>query len=231
MKEKVLFFASENSNLNEIPKGEKVYHKLTKCVLNKAFKILSYNEIKPTYGTLYCPTTGETTYTMIERYDNQFKLLKRPISIYLISLKEAKIDDKFLLIDDARVIKRIDIDNLFDYVKSMKNTEFLYNDDLDKTWYDVPFDNGDIIKENFLNIIFEPNKQIKKTKIKKLKSLFPNQKEIINKLYKVVLKMDKEQAREFISNIFDKRHRRLNYDLINKEHEKNKVKHKIKSLF
>lgn len=118
------------------------------------------------------------------------------------------------------MLKKQKIDNLYEYLETKKNITLIKNDDLDKCWYDIPSDNGDIIQKYFLSIADEENKDLKKNKIINLKKLFPKELMLINKLEKLMLKMEKDNFISFINIIYDKRERMIDYDTIRKTEAK-----------
>lgn len=231
MKEKVLFYASKNQDLKEIKMGEKVYPKLSNCILKSAYNICSGKGIEPTFGTEYEPETGKSTRVLVERYNGQFDQLNCNLSIYTISLKNNNVDNNYLLTNDAIVLNEVKISNLYEYLQMMKNVELISDDYHSKYFYDVPFDDGDIIKKYFVKIINEKDNKKRVKLIKNIQLLLPNQDKTIKKIYKIILKMNTEDALTFINSIFTKKENYLNYDLIKKENDKHSLKSKVKSLF
>ena len=230
MKEKVLFYASKIQDLKEIKKGEKVYPKLSNCILKSAYNICSGKGIEPTFGTEYEPETGKSTRVLVERYNGQFEQLNCNLSIYAISLKNNNIDKDFILSNDATILNELKINNLYEYLQIMKNVELINDDYHSKHFYDVPFDNGDIIKKYFVKIIYEKDYKKRVNLIKNIQILLPNQDKLIKKIYKLISKMNTEDALTFINSIFIKKDNSLDYSLIKKETDKNSLKSKIKSL-
>lgn len=231
MKEKVLFYASQTQNLKEIKKGEKVYTKLSNCILKNAYNICSGKGIDPKSGIEYEPETGKSTYVLIERYNGQFAQLNCNLSIYAISLKNNNIDKDYLLTNDASILNEVKISDLYEYLQMMKNVELVSDDYYNKYAYDTPFDNRDIIKEYFIKIIKEQDNKKRVKLIKNIQVLLPDQDKIIKKIYKLISKMDTEDALIFINSIFTKKENSLDYSLIKKENDKHSLKNKIKSLF
>lgn len=209
------FYASTEENLMVIPEGSQVYDNLTKCILRKSCELMSDKEIKPTIGVLTDAESEDKEYTIIERYDNQFSSLNRSIFIYYIPINYNKVINNEIT-SETKMLKKQKIDNLYEYLETKKNITLIKNDDLDKCWYDIPSDNGDIIQKYFLSIADEENKDLKKNKIINLKKLFPKELMLINKLEKLMLKMEKDNFISFINIIYDKRERMIDYDTIRK---------------
>lgn len=207
------FYASTEENLMVISEGSQVYDNLTKCILRKSCELMSDKEIKPTIGVLTDAESEDKEYTIIERYDNQFSSLNRSIFIYYIPINYNKVINNEIT-SETKVLKKQKIDNLYEYLETKKNITLIKNDDLDKCWYDIPSDNGDIIQKYFLSIADEENKDLKKNKIINLKKLFPKELMLINKLEKLMLKMEKDNFISFINIIYDKRERMIDYDTI-----------------
>lgn len=176
---------------------------------------MSDKEIKPTIGVLTDAESEDKEYTIIERYDNQFSSLNRSIFIYYIPINYNKVINNEIT-SETKILKKQKIDNLYEYLETKKNITLIKNDDLDKCWYDIPSDNGDIIQKYFLSIADEENKDLKKNKIINLKKLFPKELMLINKLEKLMLKMEKDNFISFINIIYDKRERMIDYDTIRK---------------
>lgn len=229
MKEKVYFYATKENGLITVPKNSKVFSGLTDCSLKIGYDICSEEGIHPTSGYIYTPEDGYIEYKLIERYPNQFELLKTNVNIYLISAKENKIDDNFRLVNDGISFRNIKIDNLFEYLKSIKNIELINNDNNEKYFYDIPYDNGDIIQECFKKSLLEKNLKQRKKYLSNIKKLLIENRKIVNKLYKLTSSMSLEEASEFINNIYNKNDSMLNYDLI-REKEKKQKKCMIKCL-
>lgn len=219
MKKKGYFYASTEENLMVIPEGSQVYDNLTKCILRKSCELMSDKEIKPTIGVLTDAESEDKEYTIIERYDNQFSSLNRSIFIYYIPINYNKVINNEIT-SETKMLKKQKIDNLYEYLETKKNITLIKNDDLDKCWYDIPSDNGDIIQKYFLSIADEENKDLKKNKIINLKKLFPKELMLINKLEKLMLKMEKDNFISFINIIYDKRERMIDYDTIRKTEAK-----------
>ena len=219
MKKNGYFYASTEENLMVIPEGSQVYDNLTKCILRKSCELMSDKEIKPTIGVLTDAESEDKEYTIIERYDNQFSSLNRSIFIYYIPINYNKVINNEIT-SETKMLKKQKIDNLYEYLETKKNITLIKNDDLDKCWYDIPSDNGDIIQKYFLSIADEENKDLKKNKIINLKKLFPKELMLINKLEKLMLKMEKDNFISFINIIYDKRERMIDYDTIRKTEAK-----------
>ena len=215
MKKNGYFYASTEENLMVIPEGSQVYDNLTKCILRKSCELMSDKEIKPTIGVLTDAESEDKEYTIIERYDNQFSSLNRSIFTYYIPINYNKVINNEIT-SETKMLKKQKIDNLYEYLETKKNITLIKNDDLDKCWYDIPSDNGDIIQKYFLSIADEENKDLKKNKIINLKKLFPKELMLINKLEKLMLKMEKDNFISFINIIYDKRERMIDYDTIRK---------------
>lgn len=213
------FYASTEENLMVIPEGSQVYDNLTKCILRKSCELMSDKEIKPTIGVLTDAESEDKEYTIIERYDNQFSSLNRSIFIYYIPINYNKVINNEIT-SETKMLKKQKIDNLYEYLETKKNITLIKNDDLDKCWYDIPSDNGDIIQKYFLSIADEENKDLKKNKIINLKKLFSKELMLINKLEKLMLKMEKDNFISFINIIYDKRERMIDYDTIRKTEAK-----------
>lgn len=219
MKKNGYFYASTEENLMVIPEGSQVYDNLTKCILRKSCELMSDKKIKPTIGVLTDAESEDKEYTIIERYDNQFSSLNRSIFIYYIPINYNKVINNEIT-SETKMLKKQKIDNLYEYLETKKNITLIKNDDLDKCWYDIPSDNGDIIQKYFLSIADEENKDLKKNKIINLKKLFPKELMLINKLEKLMLKMEKDNFISFINIIYDKRERMIDYDTIRKTEAK-----------
>ena len=230
MNESVYFYASTEENLMLIPEGSQVYDNFTKWILRKSCELMSDKGIKPTSGVLIDAESGDKEYTIIERYDNQFFSLNRSIFIYYIHQNYNKVINN-KTIKETKVLKKQKIDNLYKYLKTKTNITLIRNDNLDKWWYDIPTDNGDIIQKIFLSIATEENENLKKDKIINLKKLFPKELMIIKKLEKLMFKMDKEDFISFINVIYDKQQRMIDYDTIRKTEAEYSIKGKVKKLY
>ena len=99
--------------------------------------------------------------------------------------------------------------------------------DLDKYFYDIPYDNGDIIQAQFIKIINEDDVLKRNKMIKNLKKLFPKQLVVIKKLLDIMDKMNKEQFLNFIDDIYIRNEFQLNYAKIS-QGGGNKKKFKIR---
>lgn len=223
----IYFYASTEENLMLIPGNSKVYDNLTKCIFKKSCELMSDKGIKPTCGVLIDAESGNKEYTIIERYDNQFLSLNRGIFIYYIPQDYNKVINNET-IEEIKVLKKQKIDNLYEYLETKTNVTLIKNDNLDKCWYDIPTDNGDIIQKCFLNIATEENKNSMKKKIINLKKLFPKELIIINKLEKLMFKMDKDNFISFINVIYDERQRIIDYDIICETESEYSIKRKLK---
>lgn len=231
MKEYVYFYASEIPNLEFIPISSKVYSKKTNCILQLAYEVCSRIGINPTYGTLYSPEDGLSEIKFIERYKNQFECLNHSASIYVIAKNKISIDQNNILTKKAKFLREIKLDNLYDYLNKIKNVKLL-NCNYHSNWfYDIPYDNGDIIRDYFLKIITENDKSNQKEMIVNIKEVLPQQKKIISDLYKLISKMGYKEAHNFINNIYIKTIQSLDYSLINQQKMEHNIKSKIKSLF
>lgn len=229
MKEKVYFFASTEENLLKIDKDSQVYDKLTQCILKKSYELMSTKGIKPTSGILINAESGDRKYTIIERYDDHFSSLNCSLFIYYIPQKYGNVINNKTT-DEVKVFKKQKIDNLYEYLESKKNIALIKNNNIDKSWYDIPDDNGDIIQKYFLSIVTEENKSKKKKMLVNLKKLFPKELKVINKLEKLMFKMDKDEFILFINNIYDKRNYIINYDTIRETEEEYSIKGKVKKI-
>ena len=149
---------------NEIPL-DKICNNLEKGIISKASEVVTTIGIKPTTGILTDAEKNTTKYVLIERYDQQFSKLNCPLYIY--ELNEKKLP-----------IKAETVENLYNYLA--ENDQFLLvnNDDNDKWWYDIPFDNGDVIRDYFLNTVIESDDQ--ERNIMYLLLYYPNEAAIIN---------------------------------------------------
>ena len=229
MKKNVYFYASTEENLMVIPEGSHVYDNLTKCILRESCELMSDEGIKPASGVLINAESGDKEYTIIERYDNQFLSLNCSIFIYYIPKNYNKVINNET-IEETKALKKQKIDNLYEYLETKKNITLIKNDNLDKWWYDIPIDNGDIIQKYFLSIVDEENKNSKKNKIINLKKLFPKELMLINKLEKLMFKMDKDNFISFINVIYDERQRVIYYDTIRETEAEYSIKGKVKKL-
>ena len=79
---------------------------------------------------------------MIERYDKQFSKLNCPLYVYELNKKNLPVK-----------IKKIE--NLYSYLVNNNKYSLINNNDSDKWWYNIPFDNGDVIRDYFLNTVIE----------------------------------------------------------------------------
>ena len=145
----------------------------------------------------------------------EFHVIKTEEASYNIPINYNKVINNEIT-SETKMLKKQKIDNLYEYLETKKNITLIKNDDLDKCWYDIPSDNGDIIQKYFLSIADEENKDLKKNKIINLKKLFPKELMLINKLEKLMLKMEKDNFISFINIIYDKRERMIDYDTIRK---------------
>ena len=190
---------------------------------------MSDEGIKPASGVLINAESGDKEYTIIERYDNQFLSLNCSIFIYYIPKNYNKVINNET-IEETKALKKQKIDNLYEYLETKKNITLIKNDNLDKWWYDIPIDNVDIIQKYFLSIVDEENKNSKKNKIINLKKLFPKELMLINKLEKLMFKMDKDNFISFINVIYDERQRVIDYDTIRETEAEYSIKGKVKKL-
>lgn len=209
--EELLFSASDINNLKEIDINTKVYSDINSCIFDKVKSICSKDGIKPNFGVLMDAMDNTKTYTFIERYDNQFELLKQNISIYSILKKDAHINDDNRLIEKIKPVKEEKIHSLLQYLNDLDNVELIVNNNVDKWWYDIPSDNGDIIQEKFQEILKLDRKSQLKC-LKQLRKLLPNQKVIIKDLYKLINMMPEDEKQSFVNSLYIKRYHNLNYD-------------------
>ena len=182
---------------------------------------MSDEGIKPASGVLINAESGDKEYTIIERYDNQFLSLNCSIFIYYIPKNYNKVINNET-IEETKALKKQKIDNLYEYLETKKNITLIKND--------IPIDNVDIIQKYFLSIVDEENKNSKKNKIINLKKLFPKELMLINKLEKLMFKMDKDNFISFINVIYDERQRVIDYDTIRETEAEYSIKGKVKKL-
>lgn len=194
---------------------DKICNNLEKGILSKATELVTTIGIKPTTGILTDAEKNTTKYVLIERYDQQFSKLNCPLYIY--ELNEKKLP-----------IKAETVENLYNYLA--ENDQFLLvnNDDNDKWWYDIPFDNGDVIRDYFLNTVIESDDQ--ERNIMYLLLYYPNEAAIINKLELLMRKMPKTDFTTFTSKIYDENDKMINYQLINEKVKEYSTKTKLKNL-
>ena len=199
---------------NEIPL-DKICNNLEKGIISKASEVVTTIGIKPTTGILTDAEKNTTKYVLIERYDQQFSKLNCPLYIY--ELNEKKLP-----------IKAETVENLYNYLA--ENDQFLLvnNDDNDKWWYDIPFDNGDVIRDYFLNTVIESDDQ--ERNIMYLLLYYPNEAAIINKLELLMRKMPKTNFATFTSKIYDENDKMINHQLINEKIKEYSPKTKLKNL-
>ena len=153
---------------------------------------------------------------MIERYDQQFSKLNCPLYIYELNEKNLSI-------------KVETVENLYNYLTESNKFLLVNNDDNDKWWYDIPFDNGDVIRDYFLNTVIESDNQ--ERDIMYLLLYYPNEVAVINKLKLLMNKMPKADFTTFTSKIYDEDDKMINYQLINEKVKEYSPKTKLKKLF
>lgn len=194
---------------------DKICNNLEKGILSKATELVTTIGIKPTIGTLTDAEKNTTKYVLIERYDQQFSKLNCPLYIYELNEKNLPI-------------KAETVENLYNYLA--ENDQFLLvnNDDNDKWWYDIPFDNGDVIRDYFLNTVIESDDY--ERDIMYLLLYYPNEAAIINKLELLMRKMPKTDFTTFTSKIYDENDKMINYQLINEKVKEYSTKTKLKNL-
>lgn len=194
---------------------DKICNNLEKGILSKATELVTTIGIKPTTGILTDAEKNTTKYVLIERYDQQFSKLNCPLYIYELNEKNLPI-------------KAETVENLYNYL--VENDQFLLvnNDDNDKWWYDIPFDNGDVIRDYFLNTVIESDDH--ERNIMYLLLYYPNEAAIINKLELLMRKMPKTDFTTFTSKIYDENDKMINYQLINEKVKEYSTKTKLKNL-
>ena len=194
---------------------DKICNNLEKGILSKATELVTTIGIKPTIGTLTDTEKNSTKYVLIERYDKQFSKLNCPLYIYELNEKNLSI-------------KAETIENLYNYLA--ENDQFLLvnNDDNDKWWYDIPFDNGDVIRDYFLNTMIESDDP--ERDIMNLLLYYPNEVTVINQLGLLMNKMSKTDFTNFTSKIYDEKDKMINYQLINEKVKEYSIKAKLKNL-
>lgn len=199
---------------NEIPL-DKICNNLEKGIISKASEVVTTIGIKPTTGILTDAEKNTTKYVLIERYDQQFSKLNCPLYIYELNEKNLPI-------------KAETVENLYNYL--VENDQFLLvnNDDNDKWWYDIPFDNGDVIRDYFLNTVIESDDH--ERNIMYLLLYYPNEAAIINKLELLMSKMSKTDFTTFTSKIYNKNDKMINHQLINEKVKEYSQKTKLKNL-
>lgn len=199
---------------NEIPL-DKICNNLEKGIISKASEVVTTIGIKPTTGILTDAEKNTTKYVLIERYDQQFSKLNCPLYIYELNEKNLPI-------------KAETVENLYNYL--VENDQFLLvnNDDNDKWWYDIPFDNGDVIRDYFLNTVIESDDH--ERNIMYLLLYYPNGAAVINKLELLMSKMSKTDFTTFTSKIYNKNDKMINHQLINEKVKEYSQKTKLKNL-
>ena len=176
---------------NEIPL-DKICNNLEKGIISKASEVVTTIGIKPTIGTLTDAEKNTTKYVLIERYDKQFSKLNCPLYVYELNKKNLPVK-----------IKKIE--NLYSYLVNNNKYSLINNNDSDKWWYNIPFDNGDVIRDYFLNTV-------------------------INKLELLMSKMSKTDFTTFTSKIYNKNDKMINHQLINEKVKEYSQKTKLKNL-
>lgn len=229
MDENKLFLASKKRNLNEALLDSEIYKDSSCCILEKTKELMTQYGIEPTTGILTEAETGNDEYTIIERYSNQFSKLEVPMNLYTILLNKNMEKGK-LLISNIKKLEVNRINNLYEYLKQQDNFELIQNDSYDKSWYNIPTDNGDILQQSFLRISNYEEKKEQQKQILTLLKLFPKQAYIIKSLTKLMKKMDKTDFELFISNLYDERNQSINYKHIKEEKENNSLIVKTKKL-
>lgn len=207
-------FYISTEKTKEVPL-DKICNNLEKGILSKATELVTTIGIKPTIGTLTDTEKNSTKYVLIERYDKQFSKLNCPLYIYELNEKNLSI-------------KAETIENLYNYLA--ENDQFLLvnNDDNDKWWYDIPFDNGDVIRDYFLNTMIESDDP--ERDIMNLLLYYPNEVTVINQLELLMNKMSKTDFTNFTSKIYDEKDKMINYQLINEKVKEYSIKAKLKNL-
>lgn len=207
-------FYISTEKMKEVPL-DKICNNLEKGILSKATELVTTIGIKPTIGTLTDTEKNSTKYVLIERYDKQFSKLNCPLYIYELNEKNLSI-------------KAEKVENLYNYLA--ENDQFLLvnNDDNDKWWYDIPFDNGDVIRDYFLNTMIESDNP--ERDIMNLLLYYPNEVTVINQLGLLMNKMSKTDFTNFTSKIYDEKDKMINHQLINEKVKEYSIKAKLKNL-
>lgn len=207
-------FYISTEKTKEVPL-DKICNNLEKGILSKATELVTTIGIKPTIGTLTDTEKNSTKYVLIERYDKQFSKLNCPLYIYELNEKNLSI-------------KAEKVENLYNYLA--ENDQFLLvnNDDNDKWWYDIPFDNGDVIRDYFLNTMIESDNP--ERDIMNLLLYYPNEVTVINQLGLLMNKMSKTDFTNFTSKIYDEKDKMINHQLINEKVKEYSIKAKLKNL-
>ena len=199
---------------NEIPL-DKICNNLEKGIISKASEVVTTIGIKPTIGTLTDAEKNTTKYVLIERYDKQFSKLNCPLYVYELNKKNLPVK-----------IKKIE--NLYSYLVNNNKYSLINNNDSDKWWYDIPFDNGDVIRDYFLNTVIESDDQ--ERDIIYLLLYYPNEAAVINKLELLMSKMSKTDFTTFTSKIYNQNDKMINHQLINEKVKEYSQKTKLKNL-
>lgn len=213
MKEQKYFLASTNNDIEKAFENSQLYKNPSYCLLQKAKELMTQCEIKPTTGILTSVSTDDDCFTIIERYDNQFRKIEVPMNLFTIL--SSKNEPKMVALNkNVNYFEKKEISNLYNYLNNQDNFELLQNDFCDKSWYNIPIDNSDILQQSFFRISnIEDNKNQKK-QLEELKKLFPKQSYIIGTISKLMKRMDKEEFQLFIGDIYDKREQSFNYENI-----------------
>ncbi len=220
-KKNICFYASTN-DLDKIPVGTIIDNSVINCIFKKAVELMSIDGIEPTSGVLTEIDSGKKEYTLIERYKEQLTNLNNKVNVYFFLRDNNKIDKK-ITTSEIKLTSKIEITNLYDFLKKANDFKLIDYNDLDKYFYDIPYDNGDIIQAQFIKIINEDDVLKRNKMIKNLKNLFPNQSVVIKKLLDIMDKMNKEQFLDFIDDIYSRNEFQLNYAKIS-QGEGNKKK-------
>lgn len=194
---------------------DKICNNLEKGILSKATELVTTIGIKPTTGILTDAEKNTTKYVLIERYDKQFSKLNCPLYVYELNKKNLPVK-----------IKKIE--NLYSYLVNNNKYSLINNNDSDKWWYNIPFDNGDVIRDYFLNTVIESDDY--ERDIMYLLLYYPNEAAIINKLELLMRKMPKTDFTTFTSKIYDENDKMINYQLINEKVKEYSTKTKLKNL-
>ena len=193
------YILSENEKLY---KDKNIYEDYNLALLNGAVKIMeSEYDIKPASGILTsADDLSEKEFVLIERYDNQFKTLNKPVYLFCIDSKN---------LENCHLLEINKVENLYDYLLKNPNFSLYTNDNFEmKSWLDIPLLDFDIIQKYFLENLNTP-KKIRIQNINRLKEIIPQSIDIIKKLESFIFKMPIVEAQQFLQEQL----KEGNYDL------------------
>lgn len=228
--ESVVYHGSNVQDLKElIPKqstqlGKYVYA-TNYYIVAAVFAARSINRgkhIMPKFGYI----REKDIFQLIERFPNQFDDYKKPVSVYYLDSKPFKPLEEFgwegkevRAKGKQKVLKEDKIDNLYEYLKSQKEYIELV-DFKDRFKYGIPKNDVDLIKQLFdvslMKLKGREKENILKVEksIEQYKNIFPNHSLLVDRIYKIISKLNDEESKKFVSNLYDYKNKKINTKLI-----------------